>query len=285
MPELPEVETVVRGLRGPLVGRTITSFWNDWPRTIGAPDPDSFAARVVGQTVQSIDRRAKYIVCTLDHDLLIVHLKMTGRLYVARPDVAHEADRWVHVKLGLSDGNELRFSDSRKFGKVFLTGEFASITPGAAALGPEPLDGAFTADVFRARMKGRSTALKALLLDQSFVAGVGNIYADEALFRAKLHPLRRADTLTKAEAAALHATVQAVLREGIDYEGASVNWYRKPDGTTGEAHEHFYAYGRDGEPCLVCGTPLRKIRVAQRGTHYCPTCQPEKRPRKRRAAR
>jgi formamidopyrimidine-DNA glycosylase len=152
-------------------------------------------------------------------------------------------------------------------------------------LGPEPLDDSFTADVFRARMKGRSTALKALLLDQSFIAGVGNIYADEALFRAKLHPLRRADTLTKAEAAALHATVQAVLREGIDHEGASVNWYRKPDGTTGEAQRHFYVYGREGEPCLMCGAPLHKIRVAQRGTHFCPTCQPEARPRKRRAAR
>ena len=121
-------------------------------------------------------------------------------------------------------------------------------------------------------IRDRST-LKALLLDQSFIAGVGNIYADEALFRAKLHPLRRADTLAPAESAALYETVRAALSDGIDYEGASINWYRKPDGSTGDSQEHFFAYGRDGQPCLTCGTPLIKIRVVQRGTHFCPNCQ------------
>lgn len=273
MPELPEVETVVRGLRAPLVGRQITSFWYDWPRTIGSPDPTQFEARVLGQTVQSVTRRAKYIICTLDDDLLIVHLKMTGRLYVTPADAEHGEDRWVHFKLGLDDGSELRFSDARKFGKVFLAHTFAEIGKGAAALGPEPLEDDFTVDVFRQRLAGRKTALKALLLDQSFIAGVGNIYADEALLRAKIHPLRKADTLTDAEIAALHETVRAALSAGIDYEGASINWYRKPDGTTGESQSHFYAYGRDGQPCLICGTPLTKIRVVQRGTHFCPNCQ------------
>src|SRR5690606_29268069 len=130
------------------------------------------------------DRRAKYIVCTLDDVLLIVHLKMTGRLYAVAADDVHTDDRWVHIKLGLDDGRELRFSDARKFGKVFLALDFSSIGKGAAALGPEPLEDAFTLDVFHQRLHGRKTALKALLLDQSFIAGVGNIYADEALFRA-----------------------------------------------------------------------------------------------------
>lgn len=273
MPELPEVETVVRGLRAPLLGRTVTSFWYDWANTLGSPDPNQFEARVIGQTFRSIDRRAKYIVCALDDDLLIVHLKMTGRLYVVDADAVQHDDRWVHFKLGLDNGQELRFSDARKFGQVFLTRDFGSITPGAATLGPEPLDDAFTVDVFRERLRRRKIALKALLLDQSFIAGVGNIYADEALFRARLHPLRKADTLTDGEAAALYATVRAALQDGIDYEGASVNWYRKPDGTTGESQAHFFAYGRDGKPCLTCGTPLVKIRVVQRGTHFCPNCQ------------
>lgn len=273
MPELPEVETVVRGLREPLIGRAVTSFWYDWPRTLGSPDPDQFEARVVGQTFQGIERRAKYIVCRLDDDLLIVHLKMTGRLYVVPAESVLPDDRWLHFKLGLDDGHELRFSDARKFGKVFLARDFASIGKGAAALGPEPLEDAFTLDVFHERLHGRKTALKALLLDQSFIAGVGNIYADEALFRAKLHPLRKANTLTHDESAALYLTVRAALTDGIDYEGASINWYRKPDGSTGDSQEHFFAYGRDGQPCLECGTPLVKIRVVQRGTHFCPNCQ------------
>lgn len=274
MPELPEVETVVRGLRQPLVGRTITGFWFDWPRTIGSPDPAQFEARVIGQTVRRIERRAKYIICHLDDELLIVHLKMTGRLYVAPADNDSPDDRWLHVKFPLDNGHELRFSDARKFGKVYLAHTLESIGGGAARLGPEPLEDDFTAEMFRARLTDRTSALKALLLDQSFIAGVGNIYADEALFRAKLHPLRKADTLTPDESDLLYRTVRDALSAGIDHEGASINWYRKPDGTQGESQKHFYAYGRDGQPCLVCGTPLLKIRVAQRGTHYCPFCQP-----------
>ncbi len=273
MPELPEVETVVRGLRAPLIGRRVESFWLGWPRTLATPHPDQFEARIVGQTFQSIERRAKYIICQLDDDLLVVHLTMTGRLYVTPADAVHNDDRWVHFKLGLDAGQELRFSDARKFGKVFLSREFASIGKGAAALGPEPLEDDFTVDVFRERLSKRKTSIKALLLDQSFVAGVGNIYADEALFRARIHPLRRADTLTADESAALFETVRAALRDGIDYEGASVQWYRKPDGSTGESQEHFFAYGRDGQPCLNCGTIMTKIRVAQRGTHLCLNCQ------------
>jgi formamidopyrimidine-DNA glycosylase len=270
MPELPEVETVVRNLRAPLIGRTIESMWYDWRNTIHSPPPDDFASRVVGQTFRAINRRAKYILMELDHDTLIVHLKMTGRLYVVPRTSQDEADRWVHFRLGLDEDHELRFSDSRKFGKVYLTADTNTITGG---LGPEPLEDAFTVDVFRDRLKGRSRQIKALLLDQTFVAGVGNIYADEALFKAKIHPTRRTDKLDSASIAALHTAVREVLQAGIDYEGASVNWYRKPDGTKGSSQDHFYVYGREGEPCLNCGEPVRKMWVAQRGTHFCEKCQ------------
>jgi formamidopyrimidine-DNA glycosylase len=274
MPELPEVETVVRGLRPDLIGRTVTGFWYDWPRTIGAPSPDDLANRVLGQTVERIDRRAKYIVCSLTHDLLIVHLKMTGRLYVAPAGATLPDDRWVHAKFGLDDGRELRFSDARKFGKVYLARTLAEVSAGAAKLGPEPLDDSFTPAHFLERLRGRGGALKALLLDQSFIAGVGNIYADEALFRAGLYPLRKANSLSDDEAVRLYHTIREALTLGLDHEGATIGWYRKPDGSMGESQLHFLAYGRDGQPCVVCGTILHKTRVAQRGTHFCPVCQP-----------
>lgn len=270
MPELPEVETVVRGIRPDLVGKTITSMWTDWANSLNTSTISEFEARIVGQQVRDVCRRAKYIIIVLDDSYLMVHLKMTGRLYVTPASAQHDADRWVHVKFGLDTGEELRFSDSRKFGRVYVTNAIEEVT---GMLGPEPLEDAFTLDVFKTRFAGRSKIIKALLLDQTFVAGIGNIYADEALFRAKIHPMRRADSLTDEEIARLYTTIRAALADGIQYEGASITWYRKPDGTPGDSQNHFYAYGRDGEPCLDCGTTMVKIRVAQRGTHFCPTCQ------------
>lgn len=270
MPELPEVETVVRGLRPHLVGHRIEGLWYDWAKSLARPEPSIFEARVVGQLVRGITRRAKYICIQLDDAILMVHLKMTGRLYIADRDVQHDADRWVHVKFALDGGKELRFSDSRKFGRVYLTDDIETVT---GQLGPEPLEDAFTLGVFRERLQGRQKVIKALLLDQSFVAGVGNIYADEALHRAGVHPTRRSDTLDDAEIERLHQTVVEVLAMGVAHEGASVNWYRKPDGTKGASQEHFVVYGREDLPCVTCGTAIAKVRVAQRGTHYCPRCQ------------
>lgn len=272
MPELPEVETVVRGLRAPLVGRTVQGMWYDWPRTVRTPDPEAFAARIQGQTFRAVERRAKYILCKLDHDILIVHLKMTGRLYVTPDDAIHDADRWVHFRLQLDAGQQLRFSDARKFGFVALVSQFNELDPG---LGPEPLEDSFTPEILRARLIRHRKNIKALLLDQTFVAGVGNIYADEALHMARINPLRPADQLTDAEIDALYTAIRAALNSGIEREGASISWYRKPDGTTGEMQHHFAVYDRAGQPCPRCGTPIEKIRVAQRGTHYCPACQPQ----------
>lgn len=270
MPELPEVETVVRNLRKPLIGHTVNAMWYDWSRTIHSPGPEEFAARITGQTFRAINRRAKYILCELDHDILVVHLKMTGRLFVTDADAEHEGDRWVHFRLDLDRGKQLRFSDSRKFGKVYLTNDIQTIT---SKLGPEPLETDFTVETLASLLQNRSKVIKALLLDQTFIAGVGNIYADEALFRANIHPLRRSDTLTEAEIACLYTSIRDALNAGIDYEGASINWYRKPDGSRGESQNHFFVYGREDQPCLSCGQTIQKIRVIQRGTHFCPNCQ------------
>jgi formamidopyrimidine-DNA glycosylase len=269
MPELPEVETVVRGLRADVIGRTLKTFWCDWPRLLATTDSTQFAARIEGQQVLSLGRRGKYIVFTLTHDLMLIHLKMTGRLYVAQPG-ARPDDRWVHVKFQLDNGNELRFSDSRKFGRVYIASDLEEII---GKLGPEPLEPEFTAEAFASALTKRKGIIKSLLLDQTLVAGVGNIYADEALWLAQIDPHRRADTLEREMISRLHAAIIEVLSQGIKHEGASVNWYRKPDGTTGESQNHFKVYDRQDNPCVRCGTPIRKIWLGQRGTHYCPGCQ------------
>ncbi|MBK8026611.1 MAG: bifunctional DNA-formamidopyrimidine glycosylase/DNA-(apurinic or apyrimidinic site) lyase [Chloroflexi bacterium] len=270
MPELPEVENVVRGLRAPLIGRVAGEMWYDWPRTIRLPDPASFASRITGQTFVAAERRAKYILLRLDHDILVVHLKMTGRLYVTDAVLSHPDDRWVHFRLGLDSGKELRFSDARKFGFVALVGSMEEL---AVNLGPEPLEAEFTPAYMRERLARTQRGIKAVLLDQAFVAGVGNIYADEALWRARIHPMTPASRLSAAAIKRLHTAVRGALADGVEFEGASINWYRKPDGTTGEAQNHFSAYDQTGEPCPRCGTPIEKTRAAGRGTHFCPRCQ------------
>jgi formamidopyrimidine-DNA glycosylase len=271
MPELPEVEMVVRGLRPDVIHRTFTGADIHWPKEIVKHTPATFAARVAGQRVETLERRGKYIVFGLSADHMLVHLKMTGRLYVAKPgEMVGSDDRWVRVSLPMDDGRELRFSDARKFGRVFLAAQTEEVT---GALGPEPLDEAFTLETFQGLIARRGGLVKPLLLNQAFVAGVGNIYADEALWRAQIDPRRKASTLKPEEIAALYQAIQAALQDGIQYEGASINWYRKPDGSEGDSQNHFNVYGREDEPCKRCGTPIQKIWLAQRGTHFCPRCQ------------
>lgn len=270
MPELPEVETVVRGLRAPLANRTITGVSYDYPGGLVTPDGPIFTGRIAGQPVRAIERRGKYIVIRLEPDTLIIHLKMTGRLYVVPDDAEEYADRWVHFNFQLDNAHQLRFSDSRKFGRVYLVAEPDDVL---GALGPEPLDDDFTLAAFRERLQGRSGMLKPLLLNQQFLAGMGNIYVDEALWDSRLHPLRRADTLAADDVARLYEAIRRALQRGIAREGASINWYRKPDGTKGTAQDGLNAYGQTGLPCARCGTPIAKTVVGQRGTHYCPACQ------------
>lgn len=271
MPELPEVETVVRQIRPELVGRVIQSAWLDWSKSLQLCDPISFSDRLRGQKVRSVERRAKYIVIKLDADWLLIHLKMTGRLYVAPPEATFDSDKWVHFRFQLDNQQELRFSDSRKFGRVYLTNDLEQVIK---HLGPEPLDDDFTHASFVERLKKRKGKIKPLLLNQHFVAGVGNIYADEALHRAHIHPARTAETLTEQEISDLHEAIRWVLNKGIERQGASINWYRNPNGEKGTMQEALFAYDRTGQPCLTCGQGIiEKTVIGQRGTHYCPNCQ------------
>lgn len=280
MPELPEVETVARDLRPKVVGATIVGARCSWARTLRTHDPVAFAEAVAGREVLSVGRRAKQLVIGLSGDAaLTVHLKMTGQLFVVAADVPE--DPYVRLVLELADGRELRFRDIRKFGKVGLygrdpvTGELVTEVGGMAvfaAIGPEPLDDTYTVRVFRSRLRRRSGRLKSLLLDQSFVAGVGNIYADEALWRSRLHPLRTVGTLRVADERHLYDAVRGVLAEAVDRRGSSIDDYTAPDGD-GSMQERLDVYQRTGEPCRRCGRPVRRIVVGARATHFCSWCQ------------
>lgn len=268
MPELPEVETVVRGLRDDIVGRTFTRVTVLWPRQIVTPTPDEFITRLPGQRVLALNRRGKFIVFQLTQNVLLIHLKMTGRLYVSGNNA--QDDRWVRVAFGLDNGREMLFSDARKFGRLYLVHQFDEVT---ASLGPEPLSENFTPEILKEQVAGRQRTIKTILLDQQIVAGIGNIYADEALWKARIDPRRKANTLNEKEIHRLHTAIRLVLQKGIDHEGASVNWYRKADGSKGNSQIHLNVYDREKQPCARCGTPVIKIRLGQRGTHFCPTCQ------------
>lgn len=291
MPELPEVETVARDLQRWVAGATITDAEVRWERTIRHPQPaERFVAELRGATILRVGRRAKSVLLHLaDGRVMTVALRMTGALIVApfgTPD-----DRHARVIFRLADGRELRYRDVRKFGRIGLWERGGPargrVTKRAVAEehepyrvgdvfarhGPEPLARSFSAGRFAARLGGRSARLKTLLLDQSFIAGVGNIYADEALWRARLHPLRAADTLTPVEVRRLHRAVRAVLRQGITNRGASFADYVGADGEPGDNAEQLAVYRRTGEPCLRCGRPIARIVVGQRSTHYCSRCQ------------
>ncbi len=280
MPELPEVETVARDLRPRLVGATIVGARTSWARTLRTHTPEGFAADVAGRRVEAVGRRAKLIVVDLSGDAaLTIHLKMTGQLFVVPADVPE--DPYIRLVFELADGREVRFRDIRKFGRVGLyprdpaTGQLVTEPGGAAVFaghGPEPLDDAFTLRAFRARLRTRTGRLKPLLLDQGFLAGVGNIYADEALWTARLHPLRSAATLRPADERHLYAAIRSILAEAVERRGSSIDDYTAPDGD-GEMQERLNVYQRTGESCPRCGRPIRRIVIGARATHFCSWCQ------------
>jgi len=275
MPELPEVETLVRRLREPVIGRTIEAVTIYWKRTIARPAPKEFTRALRGYTVQAIDRRAKYLVFTLASQratvtptlFLLIHLRMSGKLCVV--DRAEPLAKHDRVVFDLDDGQQLRFNDVRKFGKMWLVADPEMVT---SAIGPEPLDRAFTLPKFRKLVQSRSGAIKPLLLNQAFLAGVGNIYADEALWRARIHPRRKTDSLAEAEVASLYRSLRKVLRTAIDDEGTDAG-----DGVI-EGDYRPRVYGRTDQPCYRCHQPIQRIVVGQRGTHFCPQCQPLRSP-------
>jgi len=271
MPELPEVETIARDLReAGLPGQTITGVRIYWDRSVATPALSEFRSRVVGQTVRTVTRRGKFLRLDLQlPETLLIHLRMTGRLLLL--PAADDVQPHLRLMFDLADGRQLRFHDMRKFGRVYLTSDPESIL---GKLGPEPLSDSFGAADLYARLRTRRTMLKPLLLDQRFIAGIGNIYADEALFLAGLHPCRRAIDLSGQEAEALYHAIRRVLTVAISDRGTTLGDYQTVSGQPGEHQESLQVFRRTGEPCPRCGQKIERLVVAGRGTHICRRCQP-----------
>src|SRR5215469_1014292 len=275
MPELPEVETVRRQLEPALVGRRFERVNIDDARLVRPYEPVEVAAELEGERVAAVERRGKYLVVRFESGrVLLIHLRMTGSLLHA-PSGSLPSNPHRRAVVALDDGSELAYRDVRRFGTWLL------LEPGEAEpylssrVGDEPLDTLFTAARLGERLAGRRTSLKAALLDQRTLAGLGNIYVDEALWRARLCPLRAAAGLDRAELRRLHRGIRAALEHGLARQGSTLRDYRLPDGSGGSMQDEFRVYGRGGEPCDRCGTPIARTQVAGRTTWFCPTCQPE----------
>jgi formamidopyrimidine-DNA glycosylase len=274
MPELPEVETYVRELEPELKGRSVTSAVVLWPKIIAEPSVETFQQAIVGQRFVSFGRRGKFMLLGLEGgDSLIVHLRMTGKLLIQPLDAL--ADKHTHVVLELDDGRQLHYNDARKFGRLWLVHD---TDPVLQKLGPEPLGDDFTAEWFATCLAGRKASIKALLLNQSIVAGVGNIYADEALFAAAIHPARAGGLLELDEIERLLENVKTVLEGGIERRGSSLGDsgaqnYVRPGGESGGYQDEHKVFRKTGQPCPVCTTTIERIVLAQRSTHFCPNCQ------------
>ncbi len=271
MPELPEVETISRILQHgvasqpPVVNRRILDVQLFWARSLAEPSPDEFRRRLTGQEIEKVSRRGKFLVFFLSSDRLLFHLRMSGDLLVrASNSLPQPHDR---LALELEGDIQLAFNDARKFGRVWLVNDANKVL---GTLGPEPLDEAFTAHDLSARLHNTRRQLKPLLLDQTFLAGLGNIYVDEALNMACLHPLTLSNTLSDRQTKLLLESIRSVLQEGIARNGASIDWVYRG----GNFQNYFRVYQRTGEPCPKCGTAIARIVVGQRGTHFCPHCQP-----------
>lgn len=275
MPELPEVETIRRRLEPLLTGRRFEQVEINDLRLTRPEPPEAVAHALAGQRVRSLDRRGKYLIVTFEGDpRLLVHLRMTGNLrrHPARQGGPDE-DPYRRALVRLDDGAELVYRDVRRFGTWCLVSEGDLHPYLDERLGLEPLDRAFTPARLAAALAGRRTALKAAVLDQKVVAGIGNIYADEGLWWARLHPQRPAGSLDQDELAALRRGLREAIRRGIERQGATLRDYTDPDGGAGQMQDEFRVYGRDGERCLRCRSPIEKSRVAGRGTWFCTRCQ------------
>ncbi len=277
MPELPEVETIVRALKfggrqePPVIDCVLTGGKVLWEKTLANPPAALFSQRLTGQKVMDVTRRGKFISLNLSDDTLLIHLRMSGDIRVDSARAEDEVDRPLrrHDRLLLYFENGLRLvlNDTRKFARAWLVRDPAVVL---STLGPEPLDHEFSAERLGALLSKRQRGIKSLLMDQTVLAGMGNIYTDEALHLARIHPLARPDQLTTADIEHLWLAIQSVLKEGIRRNGASIDWVYRG----GDFQNYFRVYGRSGQPCPVCGTLITKTVIGQRGTHYCPTCQP-----------
>jgi len=273
MPELPEVETIRLKLEPRLVGRRFERVEIEDPRLVRPFEPQAIAAELEGERVSALERRGKYLIVRFETGRsLLIHLRMTGSLRHAARGALHD-DRHRRAVVRLDDGSDVAYRDVRRFGTWLLL-EPGELEPYLAdRVGVEPLERGFTTRRLAERLAGRRAPVKAALLDQRTVAGLGNIYVDEALWRAEIHPLRPAESLDAGELTRLTRAVKDALRAGVKRQGASLRDYATPDGGRGTMQDRFHVYGRAGEPCHRCGTPIDKIRAGGRGTWYCPACQ------------
>jgi formamidopyrimidine-DNA glycosylase len=273
VPELPEVETIVSDLRPHLVGRTVVRCELRFASIVRHPEPEMFVDSITGLQINAVGRRGKFILIGLNGGrLLVVHLGMSGQLRLVAADT--EIANHTHAILFLDDGRQLRYRDPRRFGRLLLGTENELLTSGTfPKLGPEPIDPTFDAEDLFKRFRRRRASLKSVLLDQGMVAGVGNIYADESLHRAKLRPDRAAGSLSRKSVRRLHESLRDSLEVAIKNRGSSVDTYRDAWGEFGSQQERLLVYGRAGEPCFTCGRPLSMIRIAGRSTVFCRQCQ------------
>ncbi len=267
MPELPEVETIKNELAPHVIGRRFSSVDIYDPKPVLRPSSKEFSDKLRGQKINGLDRRGKYLIFRLSRSgVLIIHLRMTGALLL-NPE---QDDHFVRVVFNLDDDSRLVFSDRRRLGVMWLAQDDKAI---ADKLGPEPLKPEFTTGILTQQLYKRKAPIKAILLDQAVVAGIGNMYADEALYAAKIHPLKKAGDLSRRELQKLHTSIVSVLKLAIDNKGASIDTYIRPGGDSGTAHDEFKVAHRKNSSCSVCGSPIKRIVVRNRGTYFCPVCQ------------
>lgn len=274
MPELPEVETVRRTLCELITGKTIARVTVHLPRIVQRPaDPAQFADALVGHTIQTVERRGKFLRILLGPLVLVSHLRMEGRYGVYPHD--EPVEKHTHVIFHFEDGTELRYKDVRQFGTMHLFAAGTELTSAPLhKLGVEPLDDIFTLAVFKQLLANKSSKIKPLLLNQHYVVGLGNIYVDEALHAAGVHPERLANSLTDEQWSKLHEAVKSTLARAVEAGGSSIKSYVNGQGEMGMFQHALHVYGRKNEPCNTCQSPLQKTVVGGRGTHFCEKCQP-----------
>lgn len=267
MPELPEVETIRNELSPHVTGRRFSSITIIDAKPIRQPSVEEFCRKLAGQRIEQLKRRGKYLIFQLfSGKNLIIHLRMTGALLLNPEHV----DRYARVIFGLDDGSQLVFTDRRRLGVMWLAENEQSIV---GKLGPEPLASEFTAEGLASMLQKRQAPIKAVLLDQTLLAGVGNMYADEALHASRIHPLRKANSLSYKEIKKLHNAIRDVLTQAISDKGASIDSYKRPGGENGTAHFSFHVAHQRGKPCPTCGTPIQRLPIRNRGSYFCPKCQ------------
>lgn len=273
MPELPEVATIISSLKPLLVGRRITGTEVFLAKMVKSPSPEDFIREVTGRVITGIERKGKFLLFLLDQShLIVVHLRMTGRLICCSLETPR--DKYLHVVFYLDDGNELRFQDMRQFGTInFMPlGDRQSFAP-LQALGPDALDPALTRDALKKRFNGRRGHIKSVLLDQAVVCGLGNIYANEVLWKARIHPERSVDTLTNNEVARLYKCIKEILNEAVEHRGTTLRDYVDSHGVPGDFQKMLSVHGREGELCPVCGHKIEKLKCGGRSAYVCPCCQ------------